>query len=154
MNIISACLCGYDCKYNGHNNFHPVFKELLDRGDFIPVCPEELGGLPTPRPPAEIINGTGIDVLLGKAKVINKNGDDVSKFFIKGAYITLKKALENGTVYAILKSRSPSCGSGQIYDGSFSGILREGDGVTSALLKQHGIKVITEEEYLKGAFIL
>ncbi|SHG62080.1 Uncharacterized conserved protein YbbK, DUF523 family [Thermosyntropha lipolytica DSM 11003] len=154
MNLISACLCGYNCKYNGKNNFHPLFKELLDKGEFIPVCPEELGGLPTPRPPAEIQNGTGIDVLKGKAKVINKKGEDVSSFFIKGAYITLQKAWEKGAVYAILKSRSPSCGAGQIYDGSFNSVLREGDGVTAALLKQHGIKVITEEEYLKGEYRL
>lgn len=148
--LISACLCGYNCKYNGKNNFHPVFKELLDRGEVIPVCPEELGGLPTPRPPAEIRNGTGLDVLSGKAKVINTKGEDVSEFFIKGAYITLQKALENGAVYAILKSRSPSCGAGEIYDGSFNSVLRKGDGVTAALLKKEGIKIVTEEEYLKG----
>lgn len=150
MNLISACLCGYNCKYNGENNFYPVFKELLEKGYFFPVCPEEFGGLPTPRPQAEIKGGTGTDVLKGQAKVVNKRGEDVSDFFIKGAYLTLEKALEKGAVYAILKSRSPSCGSGKIYDGSFNSVLRDGDGVTAALLKQHGIKVITEEEYLKG----
>ncbi|MBO8158428.1 DUF523 domain-containing protein [Thermosyntropha sp.] len=151
MNLISACLCGYNCKYNGGNNFNPVFEKLLKEGRVLPVCPEELGGLSTPRLPAEIKNGTGLDVLEGKARVINKKGEDVSEFFIRGAYITLQKAGEVGAVCAILKSRSPSCGSGEIYDGSFKSVLRKGDGVTAALLKKHGIKVISDEDYLKGA---
>lgn len=149
MKIISACLCGMNCKYNGKNNFDPTFLELVKSGEIIPVCPEQLGGLPTPRLACEIAGGTGLDVLEGKARVLNKDGQDLTEHFMRGAEETLKFALACGATQAILQSRSPSCGCGQIYDGSFSNQLIDGDGITSALLKAHGIQVINEQDYIK-----
>ncbi|MDD3271318.1 MAG: DUF523 domain-containing protein [Syntrophomonadaceae bacterium] len=149
MKLVSACLCGINCKYNGKNNLNLYFMELLQEGDVIPVCPEQLGGLPTPRLPAEIDAGSGQDVLVGYSKVLNKNGEDVSDNYIKGAYETLKIAQLAGVDTAILKSRSPSCGSKYIYDGSFSYKLRQADGVTAALLKENGIRVMDEDEYME-----
>lgn len=148
MLILSACLCGIECKYDGNSNMHPVFQELLRCGRAIPVCPEQLGGLPTPRVPAEI-SGTGEQVLGGRARVINRLGDEVSTSFIKGAQQTLNIAKTVNPSLIILKSRSPSCGVGAIYDGSFSSRLKEGDGVTAALLKRHGYAVIDDETYLR-----
>lgn len=148
MKLVSACLCGINCKYNGKNNLKlDLAEELLQEGDIIPVCPEQLGGLPTPRLPAEINVGSGQDVLAGNSKVLNKNGDDVTDSYVRGAYETLKIAQLAGVDTAILKSRSPSCGSGYIYDGSFSNKLRQADGVTAALLKENGIRVMNEDEY-------
>jgi uncharacterized protein YbbK (DUF523 family) len=153
MILASACLCGINCKYNGGNNRHPVFKELMDKGKLVLVCPEELGGLSIPRSPGEILGGTGKDVLNGNARVINKEGQDISREFIKGARLSLELALKQGIKTAVLRRRSPSCGCGSIYDGSFTSTLREGDGVTTALLKQHGISVISDDEFLQhGAF--
>ncbi|HBT19969.1 MAG TPA: DUF523 domain-containing protein [Peptococcaceae bacterium] len=144
MILISACLIGINCKYNGGNNALSFLDKLPKC--IIPICPEQLGGLPTPRPQAEIVCGDGSDVLEGNAKVITKNGVDVTKNFIFGAEQTLKIAQFCGAKEAILKSHSPSCGSGFIYDGSFKGKLKKGDGVAAALLKKNGIKVITEKE--------
>ncbi|HHV14999.1 MAG TPA: DUF523 domain-containing protein [Gelria sp.] len=149
MKLVSACLCGINCKYNGKNNINLYFMELMQEGAVIPVCPEQLGGLPTPRLPAEINAGSGQDVLAGNSKVINKNGEDVSDNYIRGAYETLKIAKLAGVEIAILKSRSPSCGSKYIYDGSFSYKLRQADGVTAALLKENGIRVMDEDEYME-----
>lgn len=149
MKIISACLCGINCKYDGSNNLNPYFLDLLARGNFIPVCPEQLGGLSTPRTPCEIAGGTGLDVITGKAFTYTSDGRDVTEAFLKGARETLSIVLNAGVEEAILKSRSPSCGSGIIYDGTFTGNVINGDGVTTALLKQHGIKVWNEQEYLR-----
>lgn len=149
MKLISACLCGLNCKYNGGNNEHPLFSEMLDRGEVVTICPEALGGLSIPRPAAEIDAGTGEDVLEGTARVINDQGDDVTDNFIIGARKTLDIAREWDVDLVILKSRSPSCGAGHIYDGSFSGHLREGNGVTAALLLKEGIPVVSDEELLK-----
>jgi len=146
MIIISACLVGINCKYNGKNNLAQWVKDLPQT--IVPVCPEQLGGLPTPRPPAEIILGDGSDVLDGKAKVITNTGKDVTKNFVTGADMTLKIARLVGAEKAILKSNSPSCGSCYIYDGSFTGKLGKGDGVTAALLKKNGIKVFTENDII------
>ncbi len=151
MYLISACLCGINCKYNGGNNYHPYFQKLLHENKVVPVCPEDLGGLPTPRTPCEIYAGGGEAVLKGHNKVINKDGIDVTSNFLKGAYKTLTLAQNSGIKMAILKSRSPSCGVGQIYDGSFNSILIPGDGVTTALLKKCGFTVISDECYLKNA---
>ncbi len=111
MIIVSACLCGINCKYDGGNNLDARVLKLLKEGKAIPVCPEQLGGLETPRDPHEIVNGNGLDVLGGKARVhwIRQNNDVTSKF-IKGAYETLKIAEAVGANIAILKARSPSCG--------------------------------------------
>ncbi len=146
MIIVSACLCGINCKYDGGNNLNDTVLKLLKEGKAIPVCPEQLGGQQTPRAPHEIVNGNGLDVLNGKAKILGPNNDDDSTAeFLKGAYETLKIAEAVGANSAILKARSPSCGVSQIYDGTFSGTKRSGNGVTAQLLLSKGIKVITEE---------
>lgn len=141
MNIlISACLLGVNCKYNGNNNNVPGIIEQMKNVILIPVCPEQLGGLTTPRLPAEII---------GETSVVNKEGFDVTQQFEVGARETLKLAKMYNCEYAILKERSPSCGSNQIYDGSFQGKVKQGEGVTASLLKQNGNKVYSEENYEK-----
>ena len=145
MIIVSACLCGINCKYDGGNNSDERVLRLLKEGKAIPVCPEQLGGQETPRAPHEIVNGNGRDVLDGKAKILGPKGDDVTSEFLKGAYETLKIAQICGASIAILKARSPSCGTHEIYDGTFSGVKRAGNGVTAELLLEGGIKVFTEE---------
>ncbi len=132
--IVSACLLGENCKYDGDNNYSKEVIEFLQDKDYVAACPEVLGGLPTPRTPAERVGD----------KVISRDGEDFTENFIKGAEETLKIAKENSAKIAILKARSPSCGYGCIYDGSFSKKLVEGNGVTSELLEKNGIKVITE----------
>jgi uncharacterized protein YbbK (DUF523 family) len=149
--IISACLCGVRCRYDGLSNMHPTFIKLLQTGQAIPVCPEQLGGLGTPRDAAEIAGGSGQQVLQGQARVLNKSGQDVSNCFIRGAQETLHLAQAVDASLLILKSRSPSCGVGEIYDGSFSSRLRSGDGVTAALLREYGYAVINDEAYLRAA---
>ena len=140
--LISGCLIGENCKYNGGNNLENIAKALFDKGLALSVCPEQLGGLSTPRIPAERIGD----------KVISENGIDVTKEYNKGAQITLKVALENNIKIAILQARSPSCGSKQIYDGTFSGTLVDGEGKTAQLLKANGIKVITIDEYIRDYY--
>jgi len=112
------------------------------------MCPETSGGLSVPRLPCEITGGDGGGVIAGKARVINKNGEDMTSAFLDGAEQTLDTALKNQIDLVILKDHSPSCGVGEIYDGNFSGKLRTGDGVTAALLKKYGINVISDKEYL------
>ena len=137
VKLVSACLIGINCRYDGKSNLNKKCLKLFKKGKLIPVCPEQLGGLPTPRKPAEIQRS---------GKVLTKNRKDVTKNFIKGAKETLKvtKALKIKT--AVFKSKSPSCGSGLIKDGSFSGKLRKGDGITTALLKKNKIRVIAERD--------
>jgi uncharacterized protein YbbK (DUF523 family) len=122
---------------------------LAAQGDVLPVCPEVLGGLPIPRPPAEIQGGDGDDVLEGRVRVVNTEGKDVTAEFLAGAQKALRVARRWDIKGAILKAQSPSCGVGQIYNGSFSGHLVEGDGVTVALLKREGIIVKSEEDWEK-----
>jgi len=146
MKLISACLLGIRCAWDGKDNYKSDKAiKLLDSETLIPVCPEQLGGLKTPRAPQEIQGGSGEDVLDGKCKVLNKNGEDVTREFITGAEETLKIARQFHIKEFIGKSKSPSCGCGQIYDGTFSQKLIARDGVTTALLKRNGIRVITEE---------
>lgn len=145
MKLCSACLVGLSCKYNGRNNLKKCSEELYEEyinGLVIPVCPEQLGGLPTPRTPAEIQGGTGEDVLDGKCKVLDKNGQDVTGQFIKGACMVLQIAQDIGVNEFYGVPRSPSCGYDLMYDGTFSEKLIPGDGVTVALLKRNGIKII------------
>ena len=141
MILISACLCGIHCRYDGSARPDAELVELLQSGQAVPVCPEQLGGLATPRPSAEIIGGDGAAARAGTASVMSTAGDDVTTAFIKGAAETLHMARICRAERAILKANSPSCGCGAIYDGTFSGALKAGDGVTAALLKQHGIPV-------------
>lgn len=149
MKIVSACLCGINCKYDGSNNLHHYFLDLLIKGEVIPLCPEQLGGLPTPRAACEINGGTGLDLIEGRAVAITRHGVDISGSLIKGAQETLRIAVEVNVDEVILQSRSPSCGTGVIYDGTFSHRLINGDGVTAAMLKQHGFWVQNEQDYLR-----
>ena len=142
MFIISACLIGENCKYDGKNNYNKVALDLFNSDKAIPVCPEELGGLSTPRVPSEIVGN----------KVVSKEGMDVTKAFQLGAIKTLEEAKKHQVKYAILQARSPSCGSKKIYDGTFSNTLIDGQGMTTKLLEKNGIKVITIEEYINGTY--
>jgi len=135
MKIVSACLAGIECKYNGKSNPVEEVMNLVRKGEAIPVCPEQLGGLTTPRPCCEIRNG----------KVFTKDGDDVTSEFKKGAEEGLKIALLAGCESAILKAKSPSCGCGKIYDGSFSGKLINGYGIFAEILQNNGIAVVNED---------
>lgn len=147
MFLISACFAGHEVKYNGKHNLEEKIKKLVDEQKAIPVCPEVLGELSTPREPAEIIGGDGYDVLDGKAKVITITGIDVTDEFLKGAQTTLKIAKDVGATVIVLKENSPSCGSSMIYNGEFQGKKIFGNGVTSALLKRNGFKVISEKQF-------
>ena len=147
MKLISACLLGVRCAWSGDDKYrNDQAIELSKLEPLIPVCPEQLGGLPTPRAPQEIQGGTGEDVLDKKCTVLNKNGEDVTRAFIIGAEETLKIAKQLKVKEFIAKRGSPSCGCGQIYDGSFSGRLINGDGVTTALLRRNGIRITPEED--------
>lgn len=137
--LVSACLLGIPCRYDGAEKEYDGIRELMKHHVLIPVCPEQLGGLATPRLPAERVGN----------QVVNREGEDVTADFLKGAELALRLAKLYDCKYAILKQRSPSCGSGQIYDGSFSGRLTEGDGMTAELLKKHGIQVIGENDLAK-----
>lgn len=138
MNIlVSHCFFGEPCRYDGSSRVDRQVLELHRMGhNLIPVCPEVLGGLDTPRPPAE---------LQPDGRVMNRQGEDVTEAYRRGAELALKIARENGCTIAILKARSPSCGSGEIYDGTFSGALTSGFGVTARLLREAGITVMDEE---------
>lgn len=147
--FISACLLGQKVRYDGQDCFIQDILTTLCPAQYVTLCPEVSGGLPTPRPAAEIQSATGLEVLQNKAQVIDNLGHDVSRAFIEGAYAALKVAQDFQATHAILKANSPSCGNNQIYDGSFSGQKIQGDGVTAALFKQHGIIVLTEEAFLQ-----
>ena len=136
MKICSACLLGIKCRYDGKSQPDNKVVALSKKEVLIPICPEQLGGLPTPREPAE---------QRGK-KVFTESGKDVTKNFLRGAEQVLKIAKLFSVKEAILKQRSPSCGNGKVYDGTFSERTTKGDGVTTALLKKKGIKIVSEED--------
>ena len=140
MKIVSACLVGINCRHDGKNKLRKELIEAFKRGELLPLCPEQLGGLPTPRTPSIIINGDGYDVLDGKTRVINQRNEDVTENFIRGAEEVLKIVKMLNVKETILESRSPSCGCGRIYDET-SGELIRGDGVLTALLKRNCIGV-------------
>ena len=144
--LISACLLGEKCRHNGRDSKSDEVMERLGEDELVPVCPEQLGGLSTPRPPAEIVGGDGAEVLDGCASVITVEGEDKTSEFLGGAHQTLEIAKSHNATHAVLKSKSPSCGLGRIYDGTFTGELGDGDGVTAALLRRHGIQVMTETD--------
>jgi len=127
---------GVKCRYNGKSALNKKVVSLLRSEVLIPVCPEQLGGLPTPREPAEIVGN----------RVFTISGRDVTENFIRGAKETLRIAKLFNISEAVMKQGSPSCGFGRIYDGTFSGKTRKGEGVTATLLKKHGIKIVTEED--------
>ena len=144
MIIASSCLLGKCCRYSGGHSKSQNVLDYLQGQKYISVCPEILGGMATPRLPAEIVGGTGKDVMLGKANVYNSQGQDVTGFFITGAHKAAKLAHKNKAVSAILKENSPSCGVHNIYDGSFSGIRIPGIGVFASLLQDMGLALMTE----------
>ena len=140
--LISACLVGDKCKYDGHTNYTPLIKDLLEKYELVPFCPEVEGGLPTPRKPSERKGD----------KVINNAGKDVTRNFQLGAEKALNICKYLNIKIAILKENSPSCGVNQIYDGNFKNKLIKGEGVTTELLRKNGISVYNEnqiEELLK-----
>ena len=142
--LVSACLMGHPVRYDGAAKplVHPAFQRWRDEGRLVTLCPEMSAGLPVPRPPAEIENGLGgKDVLAGRARVMDITGADVTAAFIEGAENALKLARETGCTHALLIDGSPSCGSGFIYDGSFSGRKLAGNGVVAALLSSSGMAV-------------
>ncbi len=143
MYIVSACLSGVNCRYDGKNSANEKIVDLVNKGRAIIVCPEILGGLPIPRIPCEILQDSA-----GNRQVINKDGKVLTKEFQIGAEKTLEIAKINGINKAILKSTSPSCGCGIIHDGTFSGGLKKGNGLTSELLIKNGIKVYTENNWM------
>lgn len=135
--LVSACLLGENCKYSGGNNFSPAVRSLAERFELIPVCPERLGGLPTPRTPSERVGD----------RVLNREGEDVTEAFRRGAERALEIARANGVTRAVLQERSPSCGSGRIYDGTFSGTLIPGQGVAARLLAENGVRVYAGDRF-------
>ncbi len=134
--LVSACLLGENCKYNGGNNLCNGLQKLRYKYKFVPICPETFGGLKNPREPAEICG----------SRVLLRNGEDVTKAFYDGAEISLKIAKEHNCKYAILKERSPSCGVNFIYDGTFSNNVIDGKGITANLLSENDVTLLSENE--------
>ena len=148
--LVSACLLGLRTRFDGGAKRRHGVVRLQERYRLIPVCPEQLGGLSTPRPPAEIQGGSGEAVLAGDSRVLTKEGADVTANFVRGAEECLAVARLFGAAGALFKARSPSCSSRQSYDGSFSGRLVPGMGVTAALLVRHGLELLSEDDLAAG----
>ncbi|MBU0494652.1 MAG: DUF523 domain-containing protein [Chloroflexi bacterium] len=144
--LVSACLLGLRTTFDERINLAPVLVALAAQGRVVPICPEVAGGLPTPRPPAEIVGGDGHDVWAGTARVVTIDGEDVTAAFCAGAERALVVARQHGITTAILKARSPSCGCQHIHDGTFTEALIRGVGVAAAWLQQHGLTVWSEED--------
>ena len=137
MIAVSQCLTGDCCRMDGQSKLIPEIRALVEAGEAVPVCPEVLGGLPTPRRPSELRDG----------RAINDAGEDVTNAFVRGAEIALDICRRNGCTAAILKSRSPSCGCGSIHNGLFDGGLVPGNGIFAQMLLDAGIPVVTEEDF-------
>lgn len=151
--LVSACLIGEPVRYNGaHKQVgHAIFQRWQAEGRLIPVCPEVAGGLPVPRPPAEMVGGAGgARVLQRLARVVDPQGNDVSEYFLRGAEAAVTLARLHGIRMAVLKEGSPSCGSGYIYNGSFSGVRVSDRGVTAEALTQLGVKVFSEHQIIEA----
>jgi uncharacterized protein YbbK (DUF523 family) len=144
--VVSACLAGRACRFDGSAADDDEVARLVAEGRAVLVCPEVDGGLGTPRPAAEIVGGSGEDVLDGRARVVTADGADVTDAYLAGARRALAAAERRGATRALLKARSPSCGTQAVYDGTFSRTLTPGDGVTAALLRRHGIAVASDED--------
>lgn len=140
MILLSACLAGVNCKYNGQNNEVPALRKLYEEGKAVLVCPEELGGLPTPRIPCEI----------REQRVYNTRGEDKTEYFTRGAEKALNICRENGCRFAILKANSPSCGPDGIYDGTFTHKRVKGSGIFASMLREEGVECISELDDMKG----
>ena len=134
--LVSACLLGVSCRYDGQSKAYPLIDELCRRHEVVPVCPEQLGGLPTPRTPAERQGD----------RVVTRIGGDVTEQYLRGAAEAVGLARTLGCTVAVLKERSPSCGSGQVYDGTFTGTLTEGFGAAAEALQAAGIRVLGESQ--------
>lgn len=147
MRAISACLIGICCRYDGRDNLHPQALQLARAEGLLPLCPEQLGGLPTPRTAAEIVGGDGEAVIAGTARVIDRQGRDVTAEFLRGAQETAAICRRLGISEMLLQPRSPSCGVGKIYHGED---LVPGDGVTVALLRREGIRVVRHPDPLEA----
>lgn len=151
MKLCSACLVGINCKWNGKSNSIPKLIKKFRTGELLAICPEQLGGLATPRPPCGILNATGKEVIINQAKVINHKGKNYTKEFLKGSKKVLKIAKELGIKEAILKRTSPCCGVKKTWQmrrqgNKYKNYLVDGDGVLTALLKRNGLKVISEKD--------
>ncbi|HEX9697659.1 MAG TPA: DUF523 domain-containing protein [Actinomycetota bacterium] len=144
--LLSACLAGVECTYKGEGKPRGWAIDLVAQGRAVPVCPEVAGGLPIPRAEAEIHGGDGFDVLDGRARVLDANGSDVTDAYLMGARIAVAAGRRSGATLAVLKARSPSCGCGAIYDGTFTEHLRDGDGVAAAMLAREGVTVVSDED--------
>ena len=153
--LVSRCLLGHRVRYDGGAS--GPFDQLAAwqaEGRVVAICPEVSGGLPTPRPAAEIPGGQGAEVLDGQASVITTDGEDVSAAFLSGAWQALELVQKHAIRIAVLKANSPSCGNVLTYDGTFSGVKVAGEGVTAALLKRHGVQVFSELELIEAALAL
>lgn len=139
--IVSACLAGVKCRYDGIHSAMDCVKKLVEQGKALPVCAEVLAGLPCPRPSCEM------QIVEGETRIISKTGEDLTEAFRQGAQKTLEIAKVAGIKKAILQQRSPSCGCGKVYDGSFNGQLVEGKGLTTQLLEENDIEVIASDRF-------
>ena len=137
---VSACLTGENCKYSGGNNYHEKLCRYLKDHEVIPLCPEVSGGMPTPRVPFELQNGIAVD----------RDGKNVHPALLSGIEACLKRLEGEAVECVILQPRSPSCGVGRIYDGTFSGTLTDGDGAFAAALKEHGYRVMSADEFAEN----
>lgn len=145
--LVSRCLLGHRVRYDGGaSGPFDQLEQWIAEGRVVALCPEVAGGLPTPRPAAEIPGGQGVEVLDGSARVLTAEGEDVSAEFLSGARQTLALVEQHGIRIAVLKANSPSCGNLLTYDGTFSGVKVSGEGVTAALLRRNGVKVFSELE--------
>lgn len=149
MILVSACLAGEPVRYDGRDAEHRLIQHLVATKQAMMVCPELLAGFLIPRPPAEIVGGDGVDVLNGTAQVLENSGKEVTQQYIDGAYRALKIAQNYHANIVILKQHSPSCGSQKIYTGKFDGSKKKGVGVTPALFQQHGITVLSEDNFFE-----
>lgn len=146
MILVSACLLGQNVKYNGGNNACELLQVYEGQGHFVPICPEGFAALPIPRPPMEIQQGTGEDLLAGRVRVLDRTGRDMTESLRLGAQKALALAQKYHAKTAILKESSPSCGVHRIYDGSFAGRKIPGSGAAAALLREHGLTLYSEKE--------
>ena len=143
--IVSACTAGVKCRYDESHRVNKKIVKLVSEKKALPLCPEVLGGRPVPRSPVEIVGGTGDDVIDGIARVKDKEGNDYTEEVIDGVEEFLKTVSRLNVKVVVMKTKSPTCGYGKIHDGTFSGILKAGNGVLAAALERRGIKIYTED---------
>ncbi|MFA5677342.1 MAG: DUF523 domain-containing protein [Pseudomonas sp.] len=153
--LVSACLLGEPVRYDGAGSgYHTLLQQWQAQGRVIPLCPEVSGGLPVPRPPAEVPGGQGAAVLDGQLPVLDVTGRDVTAAFVAGAAVAVQLVEQHAIRHAVLKARSPSCGNQETYDGTFSSTRVAGEGVTAAALRRRGVRVFNETELEQLAELL